>query len=229
MVEKILIKTLEMPGLEAYRTMKWQFEQREKGIFVAEGEKVVRRLLESNLTVVSVLLPERWFDDLQPILRKRPEKIRAYVAEKKVLEDLTGFSMYQGVLAEARVPEPATLDEILSRRLTGQPLIVAVEGVSSAENMGGLVRNCVAFGVDGLIVGETCCSPYLRRAVRSSMGTIFKLPILETTSLVNTVEQLRRAGVRCAAAHPHTTQRRIAEADFRPSQCIVLEIGRAHV
>jgi|GEM_PF-118038 len=222
MVERISIESLEMPGLEAYRTMKWQAEQRSQGIFVAEGEKVVRRLLESNLTVLSVLLPEKWFDDLAPIMRKRPEKIRAYVAEKKVLENLTGFSMYQGVLAEARVPEPATLEEMIARRLTGQPLLVAVEGVSSAENLGSLVRNCVAFGVDGLLVGETCCSPYLRRAVRSSMGTIFKLPVLETPSLANTLAQLKTAGIHCAAAHPHTTQRRIDEADFRTPHCILL-------
>jgi tRNA G18 (ribose-2'-O)-methylase SpoU len=222
MIEKILIESLDLPGLEAYRTMKWQFEQRAKGIFVAEGEKVVRRLLESNLTVISVLLPEKWFEDLAPMMRKRPEKVRAYVAEKKVLETLTGFSMYQGVLAEARVPEPATLDDILSRRLTGQPLVVAVEGVSSAENMGSLVRNCVAFGVDGLIVGETCCSPYLRRAVRSSMGTIFKLPLVESSALTGALAQLKTAGVRCVAAHPHSTQRRVDEADFRTPHCIVL-------
>jgi RNA methyltransferase, TrmH family len=126
------------------------------------------------------------------------------------------------VLALARVPEPATVDVILSRQRTAASLLVAAEGVSSAENMGGLARNCVAFGVDGLFVGETSCSPYLRRSVRSSMGTIFKLPVLETFSLVNTIQQLRSVGVRCIAAHPHTSQRRIAEVDLRAPICVVL-------
>jgi RNA methyltransferase, TrmH family len=80
----------------------------------------------------------------------------------------------------------------------------------------------VAFGADGLLVGETSCSPYLRRAVRSSMGTVFKLPVLETHSLVNTIEQLKKVGVRCVAAHPHSDQRRIVEADLCGATCIVL-------
>ena len=52
-----------------------------------------------------------------------------------------------------------------------------MDELSNAENLGVLVRNCVAFGVHGLIVGETCSSPFLRRAVRNSMGTIFQLPV----------------------------------------------------
>ncbi len=54
-----------------------------------------------------------------------------------------------------------------------------MDGLTNAENIGLLVRNCAAFGVHALIVGETCSSPYLRRAVRNSMGTIFKLHHLE--------------------------------------------------
>lgn len=222
MVEKIPIDSLDGPELEAYRTMKWQYEHRKAGFFVAEGEKVVRRLLESALSVVSVLLPEKWFEDLRAVLEARPERIKAYIAEKAMLEKLTGYSMYQGVLAVGRVPAAASLDEMLSSARTGAPLFVAVEGVSNAENMGGLVRNCVAFGADGLLVGETSCSPYLRRAVRSSMGTIFKFPILETSSLVNTIQRLKGAGVRSVAAHPHTNQRRISEANFKGPVCIAL-------
>jgi tRNA G18 (ribose-2'-O)-methylase SpoU len=222
MVEKVEITSLEMPELNPYRTMRWQFEHRKQGLFVAEGEKVVRRLLESPLQIISVLLQDKWFIDLQPIIAARPELIRAFVAEKTVLEKLTGFSMFQGVLALARVPAPATLDEILSNTRTGASLLVAAEGVSSAENLGSLIRNCVAFGADGLLVGETSCSPYLRRSVRSSMGTIFKLPILETNSLVNTIEQLKMVGVRCVAAHPHCAQKKIGETDLRGALCVVL-------
>jgi tRNA G18 (ribose-2'-O)-methylase SpoU len=49
--------------------------------------------------------------------------------------------------------------------------------LTSAENVGVLTRNCVAFGAQALLVGETSASPYLRRAVRNSMGTVFQLPI----------------------------------------------------
>jgi tRNA G18 (ribose-2'-O)-methylase SpoU len=87
--------------------MRRQMEHRQEGIFVAEGEKVVRRLLESQFQVVSVVLPEKWLHDLEPLLKNRAETFEVFVAEKKLLESLTGFSMYQGLLAVGNVPKPA--------------------------------------------------------------------------------------------------------------------------
>src|ERR1035438_5401084 len=85
------IESFDLPELQPYRTMRRQHEHREKGIFVAEGEKVVRRLLESKFSVVSVLLPEKWLTDLGPLLQSRPEDIEGFVAEKALLETLTGY------------------------------------------------------------------------------------------------------------------------------------------
>src|SRR5262245_53741235 len=129
------IDSLDLPELQPYRTMRWQMEHRQQGIFVAEGEKVVRRLLESRFTVVSLLLPEKWLAELKPLLQARLENVRVFVAEKTLLESLTGFSMYQGLLAVGKVPTQPSLEEILSRN--GKPwLLAAVEGLSNAENLG---------------------------------------------------------------------------------------------
>src|SRR5881392_3776497 len=107
------IESLDLPELQPYRTMRQQLEHRRQQIFVAEGEKVVRRLLESQFTVVSLLLPEHWLKILKPVLEARPEEINVYVAPKEVLEELTGFSMYQGLLAMGRIPRLATLADVL--------------------------------------------------------------------------------------------------------------------
>lgn len=220
MVEAQKIESLSLPELQPYRTMRRQHEHREQGIFVAEGEKVVRRLLESRFEVISVLLPEKWFQELEPLLQARPEQIRAFVAEKKLLETLTGFSMYQGLLAVGKVPPAKPLDLILAA--APRPwLLAAVDGLASAENLGALVRNCAAFNVRALLVGETSTSPYLRRAVRSSMGTVFELPIVESNALAENLRSLRAQGVRCIAAHAHAEQRTVTEADFKPDCCIV--------
>ena len=68
------ITSLVLPELQPYRTMRRQMEHRQRGIFVAEGEKVVRRLLESRFEVESALLPQRWFEDLAPLLEKRQDR-----------------------------------------------------------------------------------------------------------------------------------------------------------
>ena len=200
--------------------MRRQLEQRQQGIFVAEGEKVVRRLFESHFEVVSALLPEKWFRALEPLLERRPEKVQVFVAEKKLLETLTGFSMYQGLLAVGKIPPPCALEAILSS--SSRPyLLAAVDALSSAENIGALVRNCAAFGVHALVVSETSASPFLRRAVRSSMGAVFQLPIVETASLVQTLKDLSLRGIRCIAAHPHLAGCTLSQADLKSHCCIV--------
>jgi tRNA G18 (ribose-2'-O)-methylase SpoU len=213
------LHTLDLPELAPYRTMRRQMEHRQQGLFVAEGEKVVRRLLESQFTVLSVLLPEKWLHDLEPLLKARPEEVHVFVAEKKLLETLTGFSMYQGLLALGKVPPPLSLEEVLAR--SPKPhLLVAAEGLSSAENLGAIVRNCAAFSAQALLVSETCTSPFLRRAVRSSMGAIFQLPIIESKCLAEDLRQMRARGISCVAAHPHEN-RILSQASLAGDCCLV--------
>ena len=214
------IESFDLPELQPYRTMRRQAEHRQQGIFVAEGEKVVRRLLESTFTVVSVLLPEKWLRELEPLLQARPEDIRVFVAEKPLLETLTGYSMYQGLLAVGKVPPLPTLEQIVAR--TPQPrLLAAADGLSNAENLGALVRNCAALNAQALIVGETCSSPFLRRAVRGSMGAVFQLPVVETVSLTQALCDLRQRGIRCIAAHPHEDGRTLSQSNLAGDCCLV--------
>src|SRR5688572_10666176 len=135
------ISSLELPELEPYRTMRRSETHRARQIFVAEGEKVVRRLLESPLPVVSVLLPPKWIDEYHPLLNARPEMITAYTADKELLEKLVGFSMYQGVLAIGRIPTLPTLTDVVAGSRAPR-LFVAIDGLTNAEILGGLVRNC---------------------------------------------------------------------------------------
>lgn len=221
MVHVHSITTLDHPALQPFLTMRWQQPHRDAGIFVAEGEKCVRRLLESELKVVSLLLPEKWLEHHRLLLDRRVgEEIHVFIAPKEALEQLTGYSMYQGVLAVGRIPPAWTLREAIERSASPR-LFAAVDCLANAENLGALVRNCVAFGVQALLVGETSSSPWLRRAVRSSMGTIYQLPVVEPPSLAKALLDLRLAGVRCVAAHPHTNRRTLAQADLRGDCCMV--------
>jgi len=220
MVRTRKIESLDLPELQPYSTMRRQQEHREQGIFVAEGEKVVRRLLESHFHVISVLLPEKWLKELEALLEARSEHIEAFVAEKELLETLTGYSMYQGLLALGKIPERISPEELIARSPVPR-LFAAADGISNAENLGALVRNCAAFGAHGLIAGETSSSPFVRRAVRSSMGTIFKLPVVEVPGVVKALKELRGAGIRCIAAHPRVDGRGLAQVDFSGDCCMV--------
>ena len=215
------VSGFDRPELAPYATLRLHEEHRRAGLFVAEGDKVVRRLLESDFGVVSVLLPEKRLAEFEPLVRARPEDVAVYVMEVAELEKLVGFPFFQGVLAVGRIPARHSLDSALA--LSAPPrFLVAIDGLASAENVGLIARNCAAFGVDSLIVGETCCSAWLRRSVRSSMGTIFKLPIIETESLEKSVQTMKQAGVRVIAAHAHANERSLTQADFKQDTVILL-------
>lgn len=225
------IAALDLPELAPYRTLRRSAEHAAQGVFVAEGDKVVRRLLTSNFEVLSVLLPEPRVAEFLPWLEARPEpEIPVFaVTQKSVLEALVGFEMFQGVLAIARIPARVAFDQVLAAQ-SGPKLLAAVDGLTSAENTGLLARNCAAFGVHALIVGETSSSPFLRRAVRNSMGAIFQLPVVElgleletnrTRTLPGALRELRARGVRCLAAHPHTEQQFLSQVDLRGDCCLV--------
>ena len=220
MFEAHPIDSFDDPRLAPYRTMRRQFDHYEQEMFVAEGEKVVRRLLESTIPVISVLMPAPKLAEFEPLLKARVDLIPVFTGAKALLEDLTGFSMYQGVLALAKVPRPHRLDDVLAAAPRPR-LFVGLEGVSNAENLGVIVRNAVAFGVHGLILGETCAPPYLRRAVRSSMGTIFKLRYVQSSRLSNSVSELRQRGIRVIAAHPHATGKTPSQMNLVEDCCVV--------
>src|SRR6185503_3903812 len=132
-----------------------------------------------------------------------------------------GFSMFQGVMAVGRFPAPRPLLQILE----GSPrpwMVVALDALANAENLGVIIRNCAAFGVHALIAGETCSSPFMRRSVRNSMGAIFKVPVVESPSLFTSLHELRGLGVKCLAAHGPAKGLTLAKADLRGNTCIVL-------
>jgi tRNA G18 (ribose-2'-O)-methylase SpoU len=215
------VQSLDAPELALYSTLRRTEEHERAGVLVASNVKVVKRLLASRFAVVSALLTPAWFDQLEPLLRARPEnEITVYVAEQSVLESITGYWLHQGALAVGKIPQASNLETLLEN--ASRPLLLAaVEGIASAENFGAIIRSCAAFGVHILIVGETCCSPFQRRAVAGSMGTVFEQPVVQVDSLVETLTTLRARGVRCLAAHPRPDAKKLSAVDLRTDCCLV--------
>jgi tRNA G18 (ribose-2'-O)-methylase SpoU len=216
------IDSLDNPALAPYRTLRRTVDHEKDGIFVAEGEKVVARLMESDVEVISVLMTGEWLAIYRNRLESRAGSIEVFVGEKDLLSSIVGFHLHQGIMAVGRIPQPHDLGTMVEQS-TRPVLFVAVDGMTNSENLGVVVRNCVAFGVQALLVGETSSSPYLRRAVRNSMGTIFKLPVIPTSNLAETIQTLRtRFSIEVVAAHPHAEQDAARSSSLIKDCCIVL-------
>lgn len=184
---RIAIESLDDPRVQAYRHLKSSNLLRDGRLFVAEGTKLVERLLASDYQTESVLIAERREPEWGP---KVPADVPLYVIPQHVGEQLTGFNFHVGVLA-CGIRQPAkTIDEVLPRdspRLT----VVICPNCDNPENLGAIIRIGSAFGIDALLLGRSCCDPFSRRVLRVSMGTAFRLPIIESPDLERDVCRLR--------------------------------------
>lgn len=143
----------------------------EGGLFIAEGEKVVRRATVAGFAVRSFLMAPRWLDDLADVMDRAPDA-PCYVAGPAVIEEVTGFHVHRGALASlVRRPLPS-----VSQVLGGARRVVVLEDVNDHTNVGAIFRCAAALGMDAVLLSPRCADPLYRRAIKVSMGAVFALP-----------------------------------------------------
>jgi tRNA G18 (ribose-2'-O)-methylase SpoU len=186
---------LSDPRLEPYRNLKETNQTRREGVFIAEGEKLVLRLLDSPHELVSVLVSASHVERIAPQV---PVEVPVLVVSPAAVEELVGFNFHRGVLACGRRTPGPTIAELLTAH-AGRLTLVVCPDIKDPENLGAIFRISRAFGVDAAVLGPHCCDPYSRRVLRVSMGTVLRLPIVQPPDLAEGLEQLRGAGVQLAA------------------------------
>lgn len=174
-----LVGSLDDPRLEVFTALTdSQLRNKlepEKGIFIAESEKVVTRALDAGLEPVAFLMEDRWLDVMDAALKRAKEvapDAPIFVASRPVMEQITGYDVTRGALSAFRRKPLPTVEEVTApaRR------IAVLEDITNAANVGSIFRSAAALGVDGVLVTPGCCDPLYRRSVRVSMGTVFQIP-----------------------------------------------------
>jgi len=184
---RIAVENLDDPRVQMYGHLKSSNLLRDGRLFIAEGTKLVERLLASDYQVDSVLIAERREAEWGP---KIPPEVPLYVIPQQIGEQLTGFNFHVGVLA-CGVRRPArTIDEVVPKQ-AARLTVVICPSCDNPENLGAIIRIGSAFGIDALLLGRSCCDPFSRRVLRVSMGTAFRLPIVESPDLSRDVRRLQ--------------------------------------
>lgn len=162
------------PRLDPYRDLKQTNRTRWSGTFIAEGDKLVERLLASRYPTESVLMAERFVGAWHARL---PPALPVYVMPDDAVEELVGFNFHRGVLAcGRRIDEPA-LAEVVPP--APQPVsLVVLPDVQSPENLGVILRVSAALGVAAVLLGPRAGDPLSRRVLRTSMGYALHVPII---------------------------------------------------
>lgn len=170
----------------------------EHGLFVAEGEKVIRRAAAAGYAVRSLLATERRAAGLQDLAEVCGAP--AYVVPDHVAERLTGYHVHRGALAAMRRrPLPGVAD-VLARESVRR--ILVLEDIVDHGNVGGIFRCAAALGTDAVILSPRCADPLYRRAVKVSMGAVFAVPYARMTDWYGGLAELRAAGFRLLALTP---------------------------
>ena len=178
----------------------------ERGLYLAESEKVIRRALDAGHRPRSFLMGERWLADLADLVEQaESEGVPVYVADAAVIEAMTGFHLHRGALASMHRPPlvaPAVLLQNALRQnafLQKASRVVILEDIVDHTNVGAVFRSAAALGVDAVLITPRCADPLYRRAVRVSMGTVFQVPWTRIDPWPGGLEVLRDNGFTVAA------------------------------
>lgn len=183
----IPIDSLDDPRLAPYRQLKDRELARDGDRFIAQGEPIVRRLLNSTFTTESVLLADDKVDAMADVL---PDDIAVYRVTSKQMNDVLGFKFYSSVMAVGvRLASP-TLESLFAKYKAARTVLVVPE-VINHENLGVMIRTAAAFGLDAVLLGERCHDPFWRRSIRVSMGATFHVPIRHSPDLATDMRTMR--------------------------------------
>jgi len=163
------------------------------GLYIAESSKVIVRALEAGHEPRSVLLQEKWLEELEPALRGYD--IPVFLGTPELLHQVTGFVMHRGALASMHRPILPTVAELLrnARR------VVVLEDIVDHTNVGAIFRAVAGLGADAVLVTPRCADPLYRRSVRVSMGSVLQVPWTRLEEWPLGADQLHEAGFTIAA------------------------------
>ncbi|WP_303004759.1 TrmH family RNA methyltransferase [Bacteroides congonensis] len=192
----IEISSLSHPGVEVFSTLtEIQLRNRiepDKGIFIVESPKVIRRALDAGYEPLAILCEQRHIIGDAADIIERCGELPVYTGSRELLAELTGYVLTRGVLCAMRRPVSRSMEEVCQEARR----VVVIDSVVDATNIGAIFRSAAALGIDAVLLTRNSCEPLNRRAIRVSMGSVFFVP---WTWMDGSLSELRNLGFRTAA------------------------------
>ncbi|MBG0815631.1 RNA methyltransferase [Planomonospora sp. ID82291] len=224
----------------------------EHGLFIAEGEKVIRRAVAAGYPVRSVLLTRRWVDSLADVLAGLGDRV--HVVDDDVMEEITGFPVHRGALASMERRVLPSVTEILAgpprgggriaeagtvraqaparqgreggRRTAAERSapgrVLVLEDLVDHGNVGAIFRCAAALGVEAVVLSPRCADPLYRRSVKVSMGAVFAIPYARMTDWYDGLAELRAAGFLTLALTPDQAAAPLDEVEMPERVALLL-------
>lgn len=152
-----------------------------KNIIVCESEKLFLQFIHNKGKILKTLSTKEF------ATKHALNDVNNFIATKNILESVSGFKIEYDVLFLVEKPKDISLFDLDDK-------IILLNGLSSPENVGSIVRSCAAFKINSLISDEKTCSPYLRRCIRVSMGNVFSMKINHAKNIREDLITLKNLG-----------------------------------
>ncbi|CAN5296176.1 RNA methyltransferase [soil metagenome] len=192
MAEVVEISDPDDPRLADYRDLRdvqlrKSFET-EHGLFLAEGEKVVRRAVEAGHTPRSFLMAPRWLDGLADVLATSDAP--CFVLAESLADEVTGFHVHRGALASLERQPLPTVAEVIA----GARSVLVLEDLVDHTNVGAVFRSGAALGFDAVLLAPRCADPLYRRSIKVAMGAVFAVPWTRLPDWSTALDDIAAAG-----------------------------------
>ncbi len=196
------IDSLEDPRIEPYRDIRERDLVGRQGLFIAEGEVVLRHLVDAaRFRPVSVLVDSKRLEKLAPMFAALPDEVPVFHAPQEVLSAIAGFPLHRGILGLGRRDTPVSAARLLADA-GARGLWLVLYGIANHDNLGSIFRNAAAFGVDGVILDARCCDPLYRKALRVSVGAALIVPFARLEPDEDALALLSASGIEAIALTP---------------------------
>ncbi|WP_237563050.1 TrmH family RNA methyltransferase [Arcanobacterium urinimassiliense] len=171
----------------------------ERGLYLAEGLKVIARSLAAGHVPRAILSAPRWVEGIEELLEKSGYAAAAvpiFVVSEEQTQEITGYRIHRGALAAMNRPQLPEVDTFLEQLAAkkGRRIIFILEDLVDHTNVGAIFRSAAALGVDGILVSPSCADPLYRRSVKVSMGSVFQVPWARLSTWPRSIKQLQEAG-----------------------------------
>jgi tRNA G18 (ribose-2'-O)-methylase SpoU len=195
------------PRIADYRNIPDAELIQRRGIFIAEGRLVVRRLLESTrLTTRSVMVTPTAHHAIEDAAGRRPD-VPVFIVPQALIDTIAGINIHRGCLAIGE--RPAAPDSAALLRHARR--IIILERVANADNVGAIFRSAAAFGVDAVLLDSSSTDPLYRKAIRTSMAAALSVPFSRLTPWPDALKAVHDSGLVTIAMTPSPHARPLHE------------------
>lgn len=180
-----------------------------ENVFIVEGIKMFEEAPESSLKEIYV--EEKLYETLRPDLKERiadceRKGIPTEIVTREVLTKMSDTQSPQGILC---VVERAgyELDRLVEgarerKKKNGKaPLFLLVEDIQDPGNLGTMIRTAEGAGADGVILTKGTVDIYNPKTIRSTMGSLYRVPFVYTDDIAGVIAALQSAEIKVYAAH----------------------------